>query len=166
MDLLGRSIVFYADASTRTLMQETQEFAGAAITLGAEKTEWLLLAVPGLIWGASLLFIAEGMHAVGPWGLTFVRILIGFVTLSLFPPARRPIMHRDWASIVWLGVLWLAFPLTMFPFAELLALGVLGTAVAHVIMSVAAGQPRCYTCVCHDLSCPCGGPCTGDTGAS
>jgi len=39
--------------------------------------DWLLIGIPGLIWGASFLFIAEG-----------------------------------------LGVLWMAFPLSMFPFAE------------------------------------------------
>jgi len=80
--------------------------------------DWFLLLVPGLIWGASFLCIAEGMRAIGPCGLTFVRILIGFATLSLFPAARRPVLRSDWADIAWLGVLWLAFPLSMFPFAE------------------------------------------------
>ena len=113
-----RSIVFYADATGRTLMRQIQNSTAVAVTAGTGKTEWLLLAVPGLIWGASFLFIAEGMRAVGPNGLTFVRILIGFVTLSLFPSARKPIPRSDCAGIVWLGLLWLAFPLTMFPFAE------------------------------------------------
>jgi drug/metabolite transporter (DMT)-like permease len=99
-------------------MQETRKFPGAIVSLPPEKTEWLLLAVPGLIWGASFLFIAEGMRAIGPCGLAFVRIFIGFATLSLFPAARRHVARSDWAGIVWLGVLWLAFPLIMFPFAE------------------------------------------------
>jgi drug/metabolite transporter (DMT)-like permease len=80
--------------------------------------DWLLLAVPGVIWGASFLFIAEGMRSVGPSGVTFVRILIGFATLSLFPSARKPVVSSDWVGIVGLGVLWLALPLSMFPFAE------------------------------------------------
>ena len=80
--------------------------------------DWFLLLVPGLIWGSSFLFIVEGMRAIGPCGITFVRILIGFATLSLFPAARRPVLRSDWVGIVGLGVLWLAFPLTMFPFAE------------------------------------------------
>ena len=84
----------------------------------ARAADWVLLVVPGVIWGASFLFIAQGMRCIGPSGVTFVRILIGFVTLSLFPPARKPIMRSDWAGIVGLGVLWLAFPLSMFPFAE------------------------------------------------
>jgi drug/metabolite transporter (DMT)-like permease len=77
-----------------------------------------LLVVPGMIWGASFLFIAEGLEAVGPTGVTFLRILIGFVTLSLVPAARRPILAADRAGTAALGVLWLAFPLSMFPFAE------------------------------------------------
>jgi len=79
---------------------------------------WLLLLIPGLIWGASFLFIAEGLSAVGPYGIAFLRILIGFVTLALFPAARKPIDRADWPTIAALGVVWFAFPLTMFPLAE------------------------------------------------
>src|SRR5688572_7822944 len=80
--------------------------------------DWALLVVPGVIWGASFLFIAEGLAAVAPNGVTFTRIAIGFLTLSLFPSARRPVARSDWAGTAALGVLWLAFPLSMFPFAE------------------------------------------------
>ena len=79
---------------------------------------WLLLVVPGIIWGASFLFIAEGLTAMAPNGVTFTRIAIGFLTLSLFPSARKPVARADWAGTAALGVLWLAFPLSMFPFAE------------------------------------------------
>ena len=51
--------------------------------------DWILLIVPGVIWGASFLFIAEGLEAMGPNGVTFTRILVGFLTLSLFPGSRR-----------------------------------------------------------------------------
>ena len=78
----------------------------------------LLLILPGVIWGASFLFIAEGLEAIGPNGVTFVRIFVGFLTLSLIPAARRPIVRSDRAETVVLGVLWLAFPLSMFPLAE------------------------------------------------
>jgi drug/metabolite transporter (DMT)-like permease len=80
--------------------------------------DWALLVVPGVIWGASFLFIAEGLDAVEPNGVTFTRIAIGFLTLSLFPTARRPVARADWAGTAALGVLWFAFPLSMFPFAE------------------------------------------------
>jgi drug/metabolite transporter (DMT)-like permease len=79
---------------------------------------WLLLIIPGLIWGASFLFIAEGLRAVGPNGVAFVRIAIGFATLAMFPAARKRIARADWGSVAWLGILWFAFPLTMFPYAE------------------------------------------------
>lgn len=80
--------------------------------------DWALLVVPGLIWGASFLFIAEGLNAVEPNGVTFARIAVGFLTLSLFPSARKPVARADWAGTAGVGVLWLAFPLSMFPFAE------------------------------------------------
>jgi drug/metabolite transporter (DMT)-like permease len=80
--------------------------------------EWLLVVVPGVIWGASFLFIAEGLQAVAPMGVTFVRIAVGFVTLSLVPSARRPIVRGDRLKTALLGILWLAFPLSMFPLAE------------------------------------------------
>lgn len=81
-------------------------------------TDWLLLIVPAVIWGASFLFIAEGLQAIGPNGVTFVRIAIGFATLALFPGARRPIARGDWKAVALLGVVWFAFPLSMFPHAE------------------------------------------------
>lgn len=84
----------------------------------AEVIDWALLIIPGMIWGASFLFIAEGLAAVAPMGVTFIRILIGFLTLSLVPAARRPILASDRGRTAALGVLWLAFPLSMFPFAE------------------------------------------------
>src|SRR5258706_15843777 len=79
---------------------------------------WIFVVVPGLIWGASFLFIADGLQAVAPMGVTFVRIAIGFAALSLLPSARRAIRREDRAKIALLGVIWLAFPLSMFPFAE------------------------------------------------
>jgi drug/metabolite transporter (DMT)-like permease len=79
---------------------------------------WMLVVVPGLIWGASFLFIAEGLEAIAPMGVTFVRIAVGFATLSLVPSARQPILRSDRTKTAALAVLWMAFPLSMFPFAE------------------------------------------------
>lgn len=79
---------------------------------------WLLLVGPGLIWGASFLFIAEALRSIEPNGLTFTRICIGFAALTLFPSARQPVARKDWGTVAWLGLLWFAFPLSMFPFAE------------------------------------------------
>jgi drug/metabolite transporter (DMT)-like permease len=92
--------------------------AGCTTRSSSGVSEWALLLVPGLIWGASFLFIAEGLRSIGPNGVTFVRILVGFATLSLFPAARKRVQRSDWLAIVGLGVLWLALPLSLFPYAE------------------------------------------------
>lgn len=82
------------------------------------KTDWILFAVPGVIWGASFLFIAEGLEIMGPYGIAFVRLLVGFAALGAFPAARRSIEGAGWLAIAVVGVTWMAFPLTMFPLAE------------------------------------------------
>src|SRR6476619_7798283 len=84
----------------------------------ASTADWLLVATPGVIWGASFLFIAEGLRAIGPNGVSFIRIAIGFATLSFFSAARKPIEKSAWPGIFALSILWFAFPLSMFPFAE------------------------------------------------
>jgi drug/metabolite transporter (DMT)-like permease len=108
--------------------------------------DWILLIVPGAIWGASFLFIAEGLEAMGPNGVTFTRILVGFVTLALFPGSRRPIRRDDWRGTALVGVLWMAFPLSMFPFAERhvssALTGMLNGAVPLFTAVVAAGLAR------------------------
>ena len=92
--------------------------AGLARFAHSAAADWMLMVGPGVIWGASFLFIAEGLRAVGPNGVTFVRILVGFATLALLPAARRSVPREAWGRVALLGVLWLAFPLSMFPFAE------------------------------------------------
>jgi drug/metabolite transporter (DMT)-like permease len=92
--------------------------ASYANTSRAGAADWVVLSLPGMIWGASYLFIADALGAIGPGGVTFVRLVIGFLTLSLFPSARKPVLLSDWPKIVALGVFWMAFPLSMFPFAE------------------------------------------------
>jgi drug/metabolite transporter (DMT)-like permease len=106
----------------------------------------LLIVLPGLIWGASFLFIAEGLDAVSPSGVAFIRILVGFLTLSVVPAVRRPVQRADRARIAVLGVIWMAFPLSMFPFAEqhvssALA-GMLNGAVPLFVAAVAGGIAR------------------------
>jgi drug/metabolite transporter (DMT)-like permease len=85
---------------------------------GTRGADWLVLIGPGVIWGASFLFIAEGLESVGPNGVTFLRILVGFATLALFPASWKPVPRSDWGWIALIGVIWLAFPLSMFPYAE------------------------------------------------
>jgi drug/metabolite transporter (DMT)-like permease len=108
--------------------------------------DWILLLVPGTIWGASFLFNAEGLEIMGPNGVTFSRILVGFLTLALFPGSRRPIRREDRLGVALVGVLWMAFPLTMFPYAERhvssALTGMLNGAVPLFIAIVAAGMAR------------------------
>jgi drug/metabolite transporter (DMT)-like permease len=81
-------------------------------------TDWLLIAIPGLIWGSSFLFIAQGLEAVGPTGVTAIRLVVGFLTLACFPAAWKRVEGKDWGRIAAVAILWMAFPLSMFPFAE------------------------------------------------
>src|ERR671923_2539580 len=108
--------------------------------------DWILLIVPGAIWGASFLFIAEGLEAMAPNGVTFTRILVGFLTLALFKGSRRAIDREDWLGTALVGVLWMAFPLSMFPYAERhvssALTGMLNGAVPLFIAIVAAGMAR------------------------
>ncbi|HUP91943.1 MAG TPA: DMT family transporter [Solimonas sp.] len=96
---------------------QTTALPGAAPPMSA-LLDWTLLIGPGLIWGASFLFIAEGLDALAPDGITFLRFVIGFCTLACVPAARVAVRRSDWAAIAGLGFLWMALPMSMFPHAE------------------------------------------------
>jgi drug/metabolite transporter (DMT)-like permease len=110
------------------------------------KNTLLLVGIPGLIWGASFLFIAEGLAAMAPAGVTFARILVGFCTLGLFPGAWKKIPREDWGAVALLGLVWLGFPLLMFPFAEQrvssAVTGMLNAATPLFVTMIAAGLAR------------------------
>ena len=80
--------------------------------------EWGLLAAVASIWGSSFLFIAIGLEAFSPFVVTFARVGLGTLALTLIPRARRPIAREDRAGILVLGVVWIAVPLTLFPLAQ------------------------------------------------
>jgi drug/metabolite transporter (DMT)-like permease len=105
-------------AETPCPFPEPERTKVVAVSVSTGLGDWLIVVLPGVIWGASFLFIAEGLRAVEPNGVTFIRILVGFATLALIPAARRPLASSEWKSIALLGVIWMAFPLSMFPFAE------------------------------------------------
>jgi drug/metabolite transporter (DMT)-like permease len=100
------------------MVTQTNSATAAPVVKQGGAADWVILSLPGMIWGASYLFIADSLGAIGPGGVTFVRLVIGFLTLSLFPAARKPVLRSDWLKIVALGAFWMAFPLSMFPFAE------------------------------------------------
>lgn len=97
---------------------DAQDAPPTPVTASSGLSDTLLLLSPGMIWGASFLFIAEGLEAVEPNGLTFLRILIGFATLTFFPAARRGLPREGWRGAALLGLIWFAFPLSLFPYAE------------------------------------------------
>jgi drug/metabolite transporter (DMT)-like permease len=108
--------------------------------------EWFPIVAPGIIWGSSYLFIAEGLTAMRPQGITFVRTVIGFCVLSCVPKARGPVQRSDLKLVVLLGFIWMAFPMSMFPFAEQRVssalTGMLNAATSLFTAMVAAGIAR------------------------
>lgn len=80
--------------------------------------DWTLFASIGAIWGASFLFIAIGLNAFEPGLVTWLRVGLGAAVLWLLPGARRPMDRVDLPRLVALSLLWIAVPMTLFPFAE------------------------------------------------
>lgn len=80
--------------------------------------DWLMLALPGLIWGSSFYLIAVGLDAFSPYLITWLRIAFGLCVIASVPATRRPIPSSSWARIAVLAVVWMAVPLSLFPLAE------------------------------------------------
>lgn len=110
-------------------------------------TDWARWAVPGLVWGTSFYFIAQGLEAFPAALVTPLRILFGFLTLACFPAARNGrIEGVDRRRVALLGVIWMAVPLSLFPFAEQhvssSVTGMLNGATPIFVTTVAAGMAR------------------------
>lgn len=80
--------------------------------------DWVMLAIPGLIWGSSFYLIAEGLDSFSPYLITWLRIGFGFCVVISVPATRRPIPSSSWSRIGVLAVVWMAVPLSLFPLAE------------------------------------------------
>lgn len=82
--------------------------------------DWSLLLFVGLVFGSSFVFIEVGLTALAPPVVTFLRIALGFLTLSLFPAVRATRLTReDGRRASALGLVWLGIPLLLFPVAQL-----------------------------------------------
>jgi len=82
-------------------------------------TDWSLLAIPALIWGSSFLLIAIGLDSLAPTTITWLRVVFGFAALSCLPATRRVRIKRaDLPRVALVGLVWMAFPMSMFPLAE------------------------------------------------
>jgi drug/metabolite transporter (DMT)-like permease len=73
--------------------------------------DWLMLMGVALTWGASFLFIDVGLEHFAP-------VVVGALTLSLFPAVRRPVPRSEWPLIVAMAVTWMAIPFTCFAIAQ------------------------------------------------
>ncbi len=80
--------------------------------------DWGLLSFAGITWGASFLFMAEGLESYEPGAVTLLRVIFGFLTLTLAARNRSPILREDWPRVALLAFAWMAFPLTLFPIAQ------------------------------------------------
>lgn len=82
--------------------------------------DWALLLFVGLVFGSSFFFIEIGLTALAPPVITFVRLALGYLTLSLFTRARAVELSREDARrVAAIGIVWLAIPLMLFPVAQL-----------------------------------------------
>ncbi len=87
----------------------TQAFTGA---------DWRLLAGVAAIWGSSFLLIEIGLEHFSPALVTLLRVAFGAATVFAFPASRRAVPRSDWGAVALLGVLWMAVPLLLFPYAQ------------------------------------------------
>jgi drug/metabolite transporter (DMT)-like permease len=82
--------------------------------------DWGLLVFVGLVFGSSFLFIEIGLTSLAPPVVTFLRLVLGYLTLSLFPKVREVTLSRaDGRRVAAIGLLWLGIPLMLFPLAQL-----------------------------------------------
>ena len=79
--------------------------------------DWLLLAAVAATWGSSFVWIQVGLEAFTPGFVSWLRVLLGAATLAVFPRARSPVLQEDRAALIWLGILWMAIPMLLFPIA-------------------------------------------------
>lgn len=92
---------------------------GQAEKAGFGIREWALLGAAAALWGSSFLFIKIGVGHYPPATVAWLRLLFGVALLSCFPSARHQLRHRrDRGPVALLGLVWMAVPFVLFPFAE------------------------------------------------
>jgi drug/metabolite transporter (DMT)-like permease len=85
---------------------------------GFAPLDWALLTGVALTWGASFLLIDIGVDHFEPGLVALLRLVFGVVVLALVPAARRPVPRSEWPLIALLGLVWMALPFLLFPYAE------------------------------------------------
>lgn len=109
--------------------------------------DWVRWLTPGVVWGTSFFFIAEGLEAFPAAVITPMRVGFGFATLAMVPATRAVRIERaDRWRVALLGLIWMAIPLSIFPFAERTVsssvVGMLNGATPIFVTTVAAFLAR------------------------
>jgi drug/metabolite transporter (DMT)-like permease len=81
-------------------------------------TDWVLFAVPPLIWGCSFLLIAVGIDHFAPSVVTAARIGFGALALGFVPASRKRVPAQEWPRILFVSATWMAIPFSCFSIAE------------------------------------------------
>ena len=86
------------------------------------KTRWLPSYIAlGIVWGASFLFIKNGLEFLTPIGVVFGRCALGAITLVLIALARRVKLSKDlkiWGHLLVISLLLNVIPGFLYAFAE------------------------------------------------
>ncbi len=92
--------------------------------------DWALFVAISVIWGSSFLLIAMGLEGLTPGMVSFARVGGGAAALWLIRVGRRGrgsvaanprpalIQRADWPMVIFLSVVWVAVPFTLFPLAQ------------------------------------------------
>jgi drug/metabolite transporter (DMT)-like permease len=90
--------------------------------MSEQRSPWVASYIAaGLIWGASFLFIAVGATALPAFGVAFIRLIIGTVTLYVIIKVKGYKIPRDrdtWTKFLIGGAFMSAIPFTLFAYAE------------------------------------------------
>jgi drug/metabolite transporter (DMT)-like permease len=82
--------------------------------------DWALLLFVGAVFGSSFFLMEIGLTSLSPAVITFIRLALGYITLSFFSRARKADLTRsDSRRVSAIGLIWLGIPLMLFPIAQL-----------------------------------------------
>ncbi len=80
--------------------------------------EWTLLTGVALTWGASFILVEVGLESLAPGAITWMRLTLGFLVLTIIPGTWKRVDRRDYPRFILLGITWLAIPFLLFPIAQ------------------------------------------------
>ncbi len=83
-----------------------------------EPQDWGLFLAMAMIWGSSYLFIDIALEAFHPGLITWVRVGLGAMALTVLPTARARFDRDDRRRVLLLSIVWVGLPFTLFPLAQ------------------------------------------------